>query len=243
MSRTLSPPDEAEVAALTFVPLATPRGVPSRKSVELAAIPLVQELLRTLGQPLADLARRARRLGPVQGGAVLLLTGCRRGAGCSTVALCLAAAAAAERPTLLLDADLLHAGLSAQLGGGAFAFGWEEILRGLPSPQTLFRPPDQPGVLSFLPLQQPVHDPLGLLTQPALPGWLAGLRQVYDLVILDGGPVQESGAGWASWADVAILVKDGREPSAADCASAWDLLEEGGTHVLGLVETFVPSSR
>ena len=234
-----SAPVGPEVGSVAFRPCPeAPAPVPPRRGNPFR-LPPVEWLLRELGQPLAQLARRVRRLGPLDGGAVVLLTGCRPGVGCSTVSLALAGAAARERPALLLDGDLDRAGLSALFGGPPV--GWEQALRGLCPLGPPRRHPGPGTTLAFLPLRPPVTDPERLLAEPALPAWLARLRRDYGLIVLDGGAVQGPGARWAPLADCALLVCDSGQAPANDWAEAWDRLEEGGTSVLGIVETLVES--
>jgi Mrp family chromosome partitioning ATPase len=226
-----------EAAFLSWVARENPEPA-ARPSVDFSGVPLADRLWHELAQPLTDLALQARRRGPREGGTVLLLTGCRRGAGCSTVALALAQAAATEMPVLLAEGDLDRPGLSA-LSGTQAPFGWEEVVRGQCSFAEALHGVDRREGLAFFPLKQPVADPGRLWAHPALQVWLAQLRQTYGLVVLDGGPAGQTGCRWAARADVAVLVCDaGRQPG-YDWAPVWDRLEEGGAEVLGIVETFV----
>ena len=68
---------------------------------------------------------------------------------------------------------------------------------------------------------------------------MAALRREHRLVVIDGGSVWEAGARWAPWVDTAVVVCDSREAGGDEWAAAWDRLEEGGTHVLGIIESFV----
>src|SRR5262249_16213896 len=68
--------------------------------------PMAHRSLARFVQPLMELGRRGRRVGPVDRGTLVLLAGCRENVGTSTMALCCAAAAAAEQPAALIDADL-----------------------------------------------------------------------------------------------------------------------------------------
>jgi receptor protein-tyrosine kinase len=200
------------------------------------AVPLLDKILAELGDSLKDLARCIRRVGPVQGGTTVLLTGCRRSVGCSTMAAALAAAAAQDRSVLLIDADLSQPSLANLLGVQA-TFGWddyvekrcffEEALHDLSGSQA----PD------FMALAHPADPQTRLLSRPELPSWLAQCRQDYGLIILDGGSIQEAAARWTPWADVALVVCPSSQTLAEDWAVTWDRLEEGGTHVLGIVET------
>jgi Mrp family chromosome partitioning ATPase len=223
---------EPAVASVAFVPVQPGPAPAAREAVTFPGLPLVNRLLQELDQPLTRLARQARRAGPLGHAAVVLLTGSRPGIGCSTVALALAAAAARERPVLLLDAHLDRAGLSGWLRHPP-AVGWDDAVGGRCSLEQAVLYPAGPGVLPFLPLRQPVADPQGFLRQPALRAWFAGLRGDHGLVILDGGPVASLPAEWAHLVDGAFLV-------AADAwTDARDMLEERGLAVLGVVETLV----
>ncbi len=75
-------------------------------SPDFSKFPIVQRILERIGQQLLELGRRARRVGPVDAGTIVLLAGCHEGSGCTTAALAMAAAASAEGPTGLIDADL-----------------------------------------------------------------------------------------------------------------------------------------
>jgi Mrp family chromosome partitioning ATPase len=229
-----------EVGAVAFVPVAASHARSSRRPVNLSHVPLVDTLLRELAQPLTDLSRRIRRIGPVDGGAIVLLTGYRRGVGCSTVAAALAGAAAAERPVLLIDGDLHQAGVSSLLGTSA-PFGWRQGIEGHCSPEQPLQRVDPEGRLWLLPFREPVGDAPALLKHPAVPGWLARWRHNYSLIVIDGGPVAETGTLWAPLADGILLVCDagaGRGPEDR-WAHAWDDLEAEGGAVLGIVETLI----
>lgn len=196
---------------------------------------LVDRIVREMGPSLTDLARRIRRDSPTHEGAIVLLTGCRRGVGCTTVAQALARAAAAEQAILLIDGDLEEPGLSARLEDRP-PVGWDSALRGLcPLEQVLVREADPP--LTLLPLSQTAAALSGLLAYPALARWQASFRRDFDLVVLDGGAVWDGGAAWAPWVDMALVVCDSGDKLAEDWAKAWDRLEEAGTHVLGIIET------
>lgn len=229
--------DDPLVSAVTFAPLPeeTARG---RADAARADRSPVRQVVQDLRPELLDLARRARRIGPLDTGTLVLLAGCSRGAGCSTLALALAAAAAEETSVLVIDADMKNRGLSRAVDDPVAA-GWEEAVRGQCSFEQPLRYTDVGRRVALLPLRQPVADPAELLARPAFRIWLPLLRQHNGLVVIDGGPVAEGGDAWSAWADVALLVCDARRPAGRERAQGWDRLEEGGTHVLGVVETFV----
>jgi Mrp family chromosome partitioning ATPase len=200
--------------------------------------PLVEQILAVLGDPLADLARRIRRVGPVRGGTTVLLTGSRRGVGCTTMALALATAAAADRSVLLVDGDLDRPDLSGVMGALG-RLGWADHVRGACRMEEALQPLAAPEGPVGMPLGNRVAEPAELWSCPALPEWLAACRQQYSLIVLDGGVIQQTASSWAPWADVALVVCKSGQRLAEDWATTWDRLEDGGTHVLGILETMV----
>lgn len=227
----------SKVSSVAFAPVTDEQASPAPTVVEFAELEPVNHILGELRQPLLELARRARRLGPVDSGAMLLLAGCGRGVGSSMLSLALAGAAASEMSVMLIDGDLNHPGLSEMLDLPP-ELGWEEAVRGRCPFDKPVQYADDAGVVSFLPLQQPVSDPGDLMSKPALRVWLPQLRQDYGLIIVDGGSVFNTGSKWAPWVDVSVLLCDARKKHLQDWAPAWDALEKGETHVLGVVETF-----
>jgi Mrp family chromosome partitioning ATPase len=197
----------------------------------------VDRIVQEMGPALANLAQRIRAGFQGEGAPFVLLTGCRRGVGCSTVALALALAAAEYRSVLLMEGDLTQPGLSAGLGVFPET-GWEESLKGsFPFTESLHYI-EAKQKLAFLPLGRPIEAPDKILANPALGLWQSQFRKEYDLVIVDGGSVGNSGVRWASWVDVALMVCDSGQKLVDEWALAWDLLEERGVQVLGIVETF-----
>jgi Mrp family chromosome partitioning ATPase len=198
---------------------------------------LADRIVRELGQPLNDLAWRVRQFARTDRGACVLMTGNQRGTGCSTAAMALAAAAAADQSVLLIDGDLETRGLSARMRATPEA-GWEDALQGFcPLDQVVHSIEPPPG-FAFAPLRQTVTDPLLLLAEAALTVWQRQLRNDYDLILIDGGSVWNNGVQWALWVDAALIVCDANHKLGGAWALGWDRLEEGGTAVLGIVETF-----
>lgn len=227
-----------DIQGVSFAPLPETAEGPAAPPVEFAGVEPIDTILRDFRQTLADLARRARRLGPVDAGAMLLVTGCGRGAGTSSLALALAGAAAAETHVLLVDGDLGHPGLSTMLDKPP-EFGWEEAIRGVCSFEQPLQYADVLRRVAFLPMCRPANDPGELMKKSALRVWLPQLRQDYGLIVVDGGSIFNTASKWAAWVDASLLVCDARKKQAGDWGSAWDALEEGGCHVLGIVESFV----
>jgi Mrp family chromosome partitioning ATPase len=204
------------------------------RTADFQSIPIVGQVVAELSEPLAELARRVQRVGAVSGGTVVLVTGCRSGVGCTTVAVALAAVAASERQVLLVDADFCEPGLAQTMQLSA-PRGWDEVAEqnGMMDDALLHPAPR----LAVLPLN-PSPSRADRVVSPVAPEWLARFRQEYSLIVLDGGSVWESGSRWASAVDVALVVCDSDRTAADEWARAWDRLEEAGTHVMGIVETF-----
>jgi Mrp family chromosome partitioning ATPase len=201
----------------------------------LAGSLLVDRIVQELGPELARVARRAGGVGPTTEGTAVLLTGCRRGVGCTTLALALARVAAADRSVLLIDGDQTRPGLAAALGCSP-GRGWDDALAEFGSLDEAFQPLFSTPPLTVLPRHRPMAESASLLAEPAFRDAYGRLRRGYDLLVLDGGSVWHGGADWAPWADVALVVCDSGNKLADDWARAWDRLEAGGTRVLGIIE-------
>lgn len=216
---------------------------------DFSKFPIVQRILEKLGAPLCEVSRRARRVGPVDAGTMVLLAGCREGAGCSTTALACAAAASTEFPTALVDvAHPSRKSLSenrslTQLLVGQTTVGWNDVVSGVAAFQEAVHPVDSREGLAFFPKSE--DQGLGFRTSDfgfshaGLAGWLGRLRQDYGLVFLDGGLVESGAVEWAPWVDAVLIVCDPSQTADADWTRAWDRFEESGAHVLGIVETLV----
>ncbi len=197
---------------------------------------LVDRVVQELGPELTRVVHRAGAAGPTTEGTAVLLTGCRRGVGCTTLALALARVAAVDQSVLLIDGDPTRPGLAAALGF-APRRGWDEALAESGAcDDALCSFPGTPG-LTLLPLRRPMVESASCTAAPAFRAAYRRLRRGYDLLVLDGGSVWDGGAGWAPWANVALVVCDSGNKLADDWARAWDRLEAGGTRVLGILET------
>jgi Mrp family chromosome partitioning ATPase len=221
--------------SVTFMPLSKAPAPTPPRTADFQSIPIVGQMIAELSEPLAELARRIQRVGAVSGGTVVLVTGCRRGVGCTTVAVALAAVAASERQVLLVDANFCAPGLARVIQLSA-PRGWDDVVEenGIMDDALLHPTPR----LAVLPLNSSPHSRMDRLSSSAAPEWLTRFRQDYSLIVLDGGSVWEGGTSWASAVDVALVVCDSDRTVADEWARAWDRLEEAGTHVMGIVETF-----
>jgi Mrp family chromosome partitioning ATPase len=221
--------------SVTFMPLSKAPTPTPPQATDFQSIPIVGQVVAELSEPLAELARRIQRVGAVSGGTVVLVTGCRSGVGCTTVAVALAAVAASERQVLLVDADCCEPGLARAMQLSA-PRGWDEVVeQNGKMDDALLHPAPR---LAVLPLNPSPRETADRFASHAAAGWLARFRQEYSLIVLDGGSVWESGSRWAPVVDVALVVCDSDRTVADEWARAWDRLEEAGTHVMGIVETF-----
>jgi Mrp family chromosome partitioning ATPase len=167
---------------------------------------------------------------------LVLLAGLHAGVGSSTMALALSAAASVEGPTALVDADLRSQGLTHLLTDRP-AIGWDDVVSGARFIEDAVHSVDSREALAFFPIRA-TSDVFAASRHSGLTGWLGRLRKDYQLVILDGGSVENS-LHWAPWVDAALIVRDPGRSADSDWTAVWDAMEEAGAHVLGIVETFV----
>ncbi len=181
----------------------------------------------------------------MQGQKVLAVAGYHRGEGATTLLLC-AARRLAERgiKPVLVDADLAQPRLAKRLGVQP-QFGWDE------TEEEEGRSLDQAIVeatannVALLPAREPSaegHRPAG---DPArLPVCLGILREHYDMVLVDLGPLEEAESAQdamrrtARLVDAVVLVRNHRLTSAERLAACQEQLTEAGTVVVGIVENF-----
>jgi len=206
-------------------------------AADFSNLPIVHRILMRFYEPLTELGRRARRVGPVDRGTLVLVAGLHEGVGSSTTALALAAAATADGPTALVDTDLRSRGLT-QLFRPRPAAGWDDVVSGASFIEDAVHFVDSREALAFFPIRAVVGDVFASNGHAGLTRWLGRLRQDYQLIIVDGGSVP-NGLRWAPWVDAALIVRDPARSADSDWTPVWDSMEEAGAHVLGIVETFV----
>jgi Mrp family chromosome partitioning ATPase len=138
-----------------------------------------------------------------QGRRSLLVTGCARGEGRTTLLLTLAHVAGLRGlRAVLVDLDFRHPDLAAQLGL-APEIGGEEILqRAIPLAEVLIESPGEG--LTLLPLVRATGEPVAVESQRRLCMALAELRNHFDLVLVDSGPLDSDAAA----IDLALLLGD-----------------------------------
>ena len=182
-----------------------------------------------------------------KGQKVLAIGSCHRGEGATTLLLC-AARRLAERgiKAVLVDADLGRPRLAKRLGVQP-QFGWDETTDGVG------RAIDQAIVeatannLALLPAREPMAESGQPAGDPSrLPACLRILRQHYDLVLVDMGPLEDAGLAdtapirtSAGLIDTVVLVHNHRITPEGQLTALAGQLAAAGIVVAGIVENFV----
>jgi Mrp family chromosome partitioning ATPase len=186
---------------------------------------------------MAELLIEARRRHYLR---VFLFTSCHRAEGRTTLVLTLARALA-RRPgrILLVDADLTGPML-ARLLNLRPVVGLDDVVEdGQALADALIDADDDR--LTILPLRSAVRRPRDFIASPAWTCTMARVRQEFDLILLDGGPLFAglSAAVLHRSVDAAVLVHNRGFTSERAILRAHEVLQAGGVPLLGLAETFV----
>lgn len=171
---------------------------------------------------------------------VLMIAGCRRGEGRTTLALCLARCAArAGVKVALLDADFKNPQLGTRLGM-EIPCGWSEVLRGK-------APLHEAAVASVA--DQMTLFPLTDLedVEPGAAGLIPLVREIsghYPLVVVDVGPLGAEdrhpfASDEACPINAAIVVRDLRFTTEKKALVTAQHLERSGIPAVGIAENFV----
>lgn len=152
--------------------------------------PSVVKTLSVTAEAQIAVLTRAMTAASRQGQKLVLITGCARGEGRTTLSLTLGKALASPaRKVLLVDADFEHAQLADALGVMP-QVGWDDVLWGnQPLAEALIESLDDH--LSLLPLRQPA---VGSQRRTPAAQWKASLSELtqnYDIVLLDAGPLTD----------------------------------------------------
>ncbi|WP_254512773.1 tyrosine-protein kinase family protein [Anatilimnocola floriformis] len=183
-------------------------------------------------------------LSVVRGGLkVLGITGSRRGEGRTTLALCLARAAAqAGIHVALVDADFARPQLATMLGLET-AYGWQEAATGkIPLSEAAVK--SLADRLTVLPLEVSTSTSKLSLADPRVTATLRATAATFDLVIVDMGPLGTSNeplfpVGENCPLDAAVVVRDVRYSLVNESRSAGDRLYDAGIEAVGIAENFV----
>ncbi len=263
-----SAPPPAPVVAKVAEPTPKPAPAPAPKSAPAAApvappapapLGLVQpawevdrfqwpdhckQLLSTENEYLADVGVRLSNAAR-DGLNILAITSTRRGEGRTTLALCLARAAAkAGVKVALVDADTENPQLVNELGVEANC-GWHDVVLNK-------QPLAEAAIVSLEDKFAffPWTDSSGLksLNDPRATRVLREIAKAYSLVILDLGPVPGRETrlfedGEACPVDAAILVRDVRWTSALEAQRVAAQLTAAGVESVGIAENFGPRAQ
>ena len=174
---------------------------------------------------------------------VLAITGTRRGEGRSTLALCLARAAArAGIEVAVMDADFRRPQLASKLGLET-AFGWQDAALGkIPLSEAAIR--SLADGITVMPLESAPGTRRLSLADARVTATIRAAAATFELLILDLGPIgqQEQLAfphGEACPLDAAIVVRDLRFTSAEESEAVGEMLHAVGIEAVGVAENFV----
>ena len=182
-----------------------------------------------------------------QGRKVLAMASPRRGAGCTTLLLCVARRLAQRgRSVVLVDADFSNPQLAPQLGVLPDV-GWEEVLSGQCRLTEAAIESIADG-MTLLPLRQPIHDDDTPRNGQDVASGLAVFRRRFDLALVDLGALgQEAGSGGPlsrevrRQIDAVVLVHNVRGTPPEELAAVQRSLEASGIVQAGVAENFVPA--
>jgi Mrp family chromosome partitioning ATPase len=167
---------------------------------------------------------------------VLGITGVGREEGRSTLAICLARAAARTGlKVVLIDCDFQHPQL-AQLIGLDVAAGWESVALGEVALAEVAIRSLEDGIL-LLPLLDEAKTSSLNLSDDRVARILAQVRQTHDVVILDAGPLDGASPHAASL-DAAIVVWDRRRRKLDEAQAVAQSLMAAGVEAVGIAENF-----
>ena len=192
------------------------------------------EYFRYAGEKLRDACQEGLK--------TLAVVATREKEGCTTMAICLArAAAAAGARVALLDTNLAHPELGPRLGLD-FSHGWQESLNTKSELSEAAVLAIDSG-LTLLPLS--ANHELDSLTDPRVSAILRQLGADFDLLIIDAGVTPDDVAMFEGNGDcpvnAALVVRDLRRTSEAETLATAAKLKSLGIEAIGIAENFTPS--
>jgi len=204
---------------------------------------------RLMGRASGELDRLADALSAAstRGQKVLAIAGYRRGEGATTLLLC-TARRLAERgiKLVLIDADLARPRLAKRLGVQP-QFGWDETTgkEGASLAQAMVEA--AANNLALLPLREPPSENGQPAGDPSrLAPCIEILRNQYDMVLVDLGPLEDTGLAGGAPAravpetiDAIVLAHDQRVTSEEQILKVEEQLAAVGIAAVGIVENFV----
>ncbi len=210
---------------------------PVQETERFVLPPVCDALIQAVGDRFDELAKQIAPPGEQK---VLMVVSVQGNEGCSTVACCLARTlAAAGRKAVLVDHDLTNPHLSEALGL-TLTTGWEGVLTGQTAlAEAVIQATEES--LAVLPLAGALAAPVAADVVPRMRLCFGLLRQHYEVVLLDAGPVESVTDDQLAQprADAALIVCDPATDSESRLRKVADRLSAAGMEVLGLAETFV----
>jgi Mrp family chromosome partitioning ATPase len=174
---------------------------------------------------------------------VLAITGTRRGEGRTTLALCLARAAAqAGIQVAVMDADFARPQLASKIALEV-AYGWQDAALGrIPLSEAAIKSLHD-GVTA-LPLESALVTRGLSLADPRVTATIRAAAATFELLILDLGPIGPGEQlafppGEPSPLDAAIVVRDLRFATATESGTLCESLQDSGIEAVGIAENFV----
>ena len=174
---------------------------------------------------------------------VLAVTGSRRGEGRSTLALCLARAAAeAGVQAAVMDADFARPQLASKIALEV-AFGWQDAAIGrIPLSEAAVK--SLADNVTLLPLESSAVSRTLSLGDPRVTATIRAAAATFELLILDLGPMAPGEQlafppGEACPLDAAIVVRDLRFATATESETIGHALQDAGVEAVGIAENFV----
>jgi Mrp family chromosome partitioning ATPase len=173
----------------------------------------------------------------------LLVSGCRRGEGRTSVALLLARHLANSGARVaLVDADFSRPQVAASLGTAA-EVGWEETLSEASSSEALIESLDDRLVI--VPLRRPVAESVLVASRVGLRAAIERIQAEFDVVCIDAGPLAESAAVCRPiWfgetpVDAVVVVRDVRHSRLEQCHAVGRQVVQLGARRWAIIENFV----
>ena len=240
-----STPDPASSGNPRVQPLATvlpPREVkvnlaPENKVASFTWADADQHLSKAAAGGLQQMSQQVKSQ-LAHGAKVVLVTSCSRGEGRTSVALCVARQfAASGLKTALIDSDFRRPAVAPRLGLKP-ACGWSEVLKGTASLAQAAIVSEAEHLVVLPLFGEHTHSTAALAPRMRLV--LGLLRRDYDVVLIDGGPLNEEDSMLLECPqiDAALLVQHARHTADDELWAAEQQLSTAGVQVWGIARNF-----
>jgi Mrp family chromosome partitioning ATPase len=238
----VEPPGNRFDSAPATVDEKAPMGEALRPVFEVERFEWPAIVTSLLDQSRLELTALVEELLPSDRG-TLLVSGCRRGEGRTSVALLLARHLANSGARVaLVDADFSRPQVAASLGTAA-EVGWEETLSEASSSEALIESLDDRLVI--VPLRRPVAESVLVASRVGLRAAIERIQAEFDVVCIDAGPLAESAAVCRPiWfgetpVDAVVVVRDVRHSRLEQCHAVGRQVVQLGARRWAIIENFV----